>query len=212
MGLIDKKKSPKKYEFVTNITDANWEQLRPIAKAHIDAANKRLKRLENAGIVSKAYYAAMESGGKFSSAGFGKDKDRMLKEWSRAVTFLNMPTSTMANARQYTEKIVNMLHLNNAKEIPSEKQMRYLFRFYRMLEENDPSRIETVGSDSLIEYINDMINGELYDAINEMNKTDADFEQRIEEMFKQIEEGAARLYEELDHMKIDMGDSEEIPW
>lgn len=216
MGAIDKKKSPKKYEFVANITDENWQQLRPIAKSHIDAANKRLKRLENAaeneGIVSKAYFSAMESGGKFSSAGFSKDKDRMLKEWARAVGFLNMPTSTMANARKYTAKIVDMLHLNNAKDLPSKKQMQYLFRFYRMLEQHDPSRIETVGSENLVEYINEKITGELNDAINEMNKNDADFEQRIEEMFRQIEEGAAKLYEQIDHIKIDMGDSEEIPW
>ena len=54
----------------------------------IDAANKRLKRLQGMETLSPALNSVMQSGGKFTIK--GKTRNEILKEASRALSFMNM--------------------------------------------------------------------------------------------------------------------------
>ena len=64
----------------------------------IDAANKRLKRLQGMDTLSPALNSVLQSGGKFSIK--GKTRNEILKESSRALAFINMKTSTVSGAKQ----------------------------------------------------------------------------------------------------------------
>lgn len=78
-------------------------ELRKQINATISAANKRLRRLDEADVYSPAAVSlGKERGGeKFSTA--GKDWDSVKREYARAVAFMRQPTSTVGGTRQYNE-------------------------------------------------------------------------------------------------------------
>lgn len=73
----------------------------------IDAANKRLKRLQGMETLSPALNSVMQSGGKFTIK--GKTRNEILKESSRALAFINMKTSTVSGAKQFEKNFAAKL-------------------------------------------------------------------------------------------------------
>lgn len=76
----------------------------------ISMANKRLDRLNNSNFISTAQQQlrAERGNNRFSISGLSWDHAKA--EYSRAVSFLSNPTSTVTGARQYTRSIANSLH------------------------------------------------------------------------------------------------------
>ena len=138
------------------------KQLQPT----IDAANKRLKRLQEMQTLSPALNSVMESGGKFSIK--GKSRNEVLKEASRAIAFINMKTSTVAGAKQF-EKGFSAKLSNKAKDITNE-QRKLLFDSFRKLQQISPVGLNIYGSDKLIRMLADEVTDDNYSFESTMKK------------------------------------------
>lgn len=138
------------------------KQLQPT----IDAANKRLKRLQEMQTLSPALNSVMESGGKFSIK--GKSRNEVLKEASRAIAFINMKTSTVGGAKQF-EKGFSAKLSNKAKDITNE-QRKLLFDSFRKLQQISPVGLNIYGSDRLIRMLADEVTDDNYSFESTMQK------------------------------------------
>lgn len=143
----------------------------------IDAANKRLKRLQGMKTLSPALNSVMESGGKFSLK--GKSRNEVLKEASRAIAFINMKTSTVAGAKQF-EKGFSAKLSNKAKDITNE-QRKVLFDSFRKLQQISPVGLNVYGSDRLIRMLADEITDDNYSFEATMQKALNELESEYEQ-------------------------------
>ena len=157
------------------------KQLQPT----IDAANKRLKRLQEMQTLSPALNSVMESGGKFSIK--GKSRNEVLKEASRAIAFINMKTSTVAGAKQF-EKGFSAKLSNKAKDITNE-QRKLLFDSFRKLQQISPVGLNIYGSDKLIRMLADEVTDDNYSfeatmqkALNELQSEYENFQLENDEL------------------------------
>ena len=158
------------------------KQLQPT----IDAANKRLKRLQGLETLSPALNSVMESGGgKFSLK--GKTRNEVLKEASRAIAFINMRTSTVSGAKLFEKSFAAKLS-NKSKNITND-QRKLLFDSFRKLEQISPVGLNIYGSDRLIRMLADEVVDEKYSfettmnkALNELTKAYEDFQSEYDDL------------------------------
>lgn len=76
--------------------------LRRLSTRLVSSANKRLRRIEQAGVESPALREVKESGGAFSVK--GKSYNQLQHEFARARRFFKSKTSTVQGSRKYTQK------------------------------------------------------------------------------------------------------------
>ena len=171
--LPDNFTSMKRDEFV--------KQMQPT----IDAANKRLKRLQGLETLSPALSSVMESGGKFSLK--GKTRNEVIKESSRAIAFINMRTSTVSGAKQFENNFAAKLS-NKSKNITND-QRKLLFDSFRKLQQISPVGLNIYGSDRLVRMLADEVVDEKYDfettmnkALNELTKAYEDFQSEYDDL------------------------------
>lgn len=124
----------------------------------IDAANKRIKRLEGMKTLSPALNSVMESGGNFSIK--GKSRNEVLKEASRAIAFMNMKTSTISGTKQFERGFAAKLS-NKSKGITND-QRKLLFDNFRKLQQTSPVGLNIYGSDRLVRMLADEVTDENY--------------------------------------------------
>lgn len=149
------------------------KQLQPT----IDAANKRLKRLEGMKTLSPALNSVMESGGKFSIK--GKSRNELLKEASRAIAFINMKTSTVSGAKQFEQGFQKKLS-NKAQGITND-QRKLLFDCFRKLQQISPVGLNVYGSDRLIRMLADEVTDDNYSFEATMQKALKELESEYEQ-------------------------------
>ena len=149
------------------------KQLQPT----IDAANKRIQRLQAMKTLSPALNSVMESGGKFSLK--GKSRNEILKEASRAIAFINMKTSTVSGAKQFEKGFAAKLS-NKAKDITNE-QRKVLFDIFRKLQQISPVGLNVYGSDRLIRMLADEVVDENYNFNDTMQKALKQLEDEYEQ-------------------------------
>ena len=153
------------------------KQLQPT----IDAANKRLKRLEGLKTLSPALNSVMESGGKFSIR--GKNRNEVLKEASRAIAFINMKTSTVSGSKQFEKGFAAKLS-NKAKDITND-QRKVLFDSFRKLQQISPVGLNIYGSDRLIRMLADEVTDNKYSFEVTMQKALKELEQEYEQFMQE---------------------------
>ena len=151
----------------------------------IDAANKRLKRLQGLDTLSPAFSSVMESGGKFSLK--GKTRNEVIKESSRAIAFINMRTSTVSGAKQFENNFAAKLS-NKSKNITND-QRKLLFDSFRKLQQISPVGLNIYGSDRLVRMLADEVVDEKYDfettmnrALKELTKAYEDFQSEYDDL------------------------------
>ena len=142
------------------------------AKKAIDAANKRIKRLEASGLFSPALESVKKHGGKFSTKGL--NRNQLLREYAKAVEFMNMKTSTITGAKIY-EKQIAMKLSNKAKSLTID-QKKTLFKAVRRTMEANPTLSDLYGSDRLIRFVADEVadNNEDLDSLLKSSFTELD--------------------------------------
>ena len=157
------------------------KQLQPT----IDAANKRLKRLQGLETLSPALSSVMENGGKFSLK--GKTRNEVIKESSRAIAFINMKTSTVSGAKAFEKNFAAKLS-NKSKNITND-QRKLLFDSFRKLEQISPVGLNIYGSDRLVRMLADEVVDEKYSfettmnkALNELTKAYEDFQSEYDDL------------------------------
>lgn len=107
---------------ISDVNKFNEKTLRAAVQTLSSTANKRVRRINNAGVVSPAVRAA-EQQGKFTPK--GKNRNQLLSEFVRTVNFLQSETSTVKGARKFTDKIRKNLGMNKtatADEINNENK------------------------------------------------------------------------------------------
>lgn len=147
----------------------------------IDAANKRLKRLQGMETLSPALNSVMQSGGKFSIK--GKTRNEILKEASRALSFINMKTSTVMGAKQFEKNFAAKLS-NKSKNI-SNDQRKTLFDSFRKLQQISPVGLNIYGSERLVRMLADEVVDENYSFEDTMNKALKELEREYEQFMQE---------------------------
>lgn len=154
------------------VTKQTRKEMYKDAKKAIDAANKRIKRLEASGLFSPALESVKKHGGKFSTKGL--NRNQLLREYAKAVEFMNMKTSTITGAKVY-EKHVAMKLSNKAKSLTID-QKKTLFKAVRRTMEANPTLSDLYGSDRLIRFVADEVadNNEDLDSLLKSSFTELD--------------------------------------
>ena len=147
----------------------------------IDAANKRLKRLQGMETLSPALNSVMQSGGKFSLK--GKTRNEILKESSRALSFVNMKTSTVSGAKQFEKNFAAKLS-NKSKNITND-QRKTLFDSFRKLQQISPVGLNVYGSERLVRMLADEVVDENYSFEATMNKALKELEREYEHFMQE---------------------------
>ena len=147
----------------------------------IDAANKRLKRLQGMETLSPALNSVMQSGGKFSIK--GKTRNEILKESSRALSFINMKTSTVSGAKQFEKNFAAKLS-NKSKNITND-QRKTLFDSFRKLQQISPVGLNIYGSERLVRMLADEVVDENYSFENTMDKALKELEREYEQFMRE---------------------------
>ena len=147
----------------------------------IDAANKRLKRLQGMETLSPALNSVMQSGGKFSIK--GKTRNEILKESSRALSFINMKTSTVSGAKQFEKNFAAKLS-NKSKNITND-QRKTLFDSFRKLQQISPVGLNVYGSERLVRMLADEVVDENYSFETTMNKALKELEREYEQFMQE---------------------------
>ena len=150
-------------------------------KPTIDAANKRLKRLQAMETLSPALNSVMQSGGKFSVK--GKTRNEILKETSRALSFINMKTSTVMGAKQFEKNFAAKLS-NKSKNITND-QRKTLFDSFRKLQQISPVGLNIYGSERLVRMLADEVVDENYSFETTMNKALKELEREYEQFMQE---------------------------
>lgn len=101
----------------------------------VSAANKRIRRLESAGIESPAYRQVMRSGGYISTQ--GKDLNALRSEFARARNFLESKTSSRTGYKKVRKETIANLKKEGVEIDPA--QFDEVFNLYERLKEIDPS-------------------------------------------------------------------------
>lgn len=164
-----------------NFTSMKREDLIAQMQPTIDAANKRLKRLQGMETLSPALNSVMQSGGKFTIK--GKTRNEVLKEASRALSFINMKTSTVSGAKQFERNFAAKLS-NKSKNITND-QRKTLFDSFRKLQQISPVGLNIYGSERLVRMLADEVVDENYSFEATMDKAlkelDREYEQFMQE-------------------------------
>ena len=164
-----------------NFTTMNRKDLITQMQPTIDAANKRLKRLQGMETLSPALNSVMQSGGKFSIK--GKTRNEVLKEASRALSFINMKTSTVSGAKQFEKNFAAKLS-NKSKNITND-QRKTLFDSFRKLQQISPVGLNIYGSERLVRMLADEVVDENYSFEDTMNKALQELEREYEQFMKE---------------------------
>lgn len=154
------------------VTKQTRKEMYKDAKKAIDAANKRIKRLEASGLFSPALESVKKHGGKFTTKGL--NRNQLLREYAKAVEFMNMKTSTITGARVYENQIAMKLS-NKAKALTID-QKKTLFKAVRRTMEANPTLSDLYGSDRLIRFVADEVadNNEDLDSLLKSSFTELD--------------------------------------
>ena len=154
-------------------TTMKRDELAKAMQPTIDAANKRIKRLQGMKTLSPALNVVMDAGGKFSLR--GKDRNGVLKEASRAISFINMKTSTVSGAKSFEANFARKL--SNKSQNISNDQRKVLFDAFRKLEQMSPVGLNVYGSDKLVRMLADEVVDEKFSfeqtmqrALDELNR------------------------------------------
>lgn len=115
------------------INKLSRQDLSRITSRLASAGNKRLRRIEKAGVQSPAYESVQRSGGNFSVK--GKSVNQLRAEFARVQRFLSpeTKTSTVKGAREYKKKF------GKYTEGLTDEQTANFFDVLHKLQEEDPS-------------------------------------------------------------------------
>lgn len=164
-----------------NFTSMSRKDLIAQMQPTIDAANKRLKRLQGMETLSPALNSVMQSGGKFSIK--GKTRNEILKESSRALSFINMKTSTVSGAKRFEKNFAAKLS-NKSKNITND-QRKTLFDSFRKLQQISPVGLNIYGSERLVRMLADEVVDENYSFEATMDKALKELEREYEQFMQE---------------------------
>ena len=185
-------KNPVKYKMIDTLTKEFQKEVAKDAQRLFDAANKRIKRIEQAGLTeSPAYIANKKKGGKFSGRGLknAENWNLLMHEYGRVINFLNMETSTLGGARKYEKKIISLIGDN----VEGDKR-EIIFAALSRIEELGNISAEIYGSDRLIQEIANKIDEDTYFDFMSMEKGSRKWNEKLDTIIEGIKKDVDEFY------------------
>lgn len=140
----------------TDVQKLNRRDLSQLTSRLASAGNKRLRRLEKAGLEdSPAYSAIQRSGGDFSVK--NKTINDLRSEYNRVRTFLSptTKTSSVRGARQVEKEFKKRLGFKEGEDM-TDYQRKKFWEGYRMFEENNKAQVHNIGSGEIQQMMRDV--------------------------------------------------------
>lgn len=160
--VTQKGKKISKSQVKKDVSEMTRKELSKEMQKMVNTANKRITRLEQQGLVSPAYNAVMEGGGRFSTR--GKTLNQLRKEYARIQAFMQMSTATVSGAKTFTNKIDAMLGDTYSDTLKSK-----IFEAFRKVTSHFPPELNAYDSKNVLREIADTIveNIDLHDNTEE---------------------------------------------
>ena len=165
----------------------------------VDAANKRMRRLEAAGLTTSPAYKLAKEWGGFSGRGLRQPSNwnALIKMHARVVNFLNNPTSTMGGAREYEEKLKTLM---GGRDLTA-KQKDVVFEIFRHYEEFNIIKANYYYRD-IFQHLASVIESDKSAIIETADKDSAEYQEFVDKQLhkaqKEIEEMIERLEKTVD--------------
>lgn len=166
----------------------NESALRKAVKQLADSANKRIKRLQESKLESRALDKAFKSGGKFTTK--GKDFTELQDEFMRVKEFLESPSSTVKGIREARRKVIKSLKKSGVDI--SEEDFAEIMGMYEQLREENPSISEK-----------DLY----YRVLKAIKQYVADKDLDPAEIYEKIKEDLSKIYESVKEREYDYATS-----
>lgn len=180
-GKVSFGRSLQKYPQLPYSEMKQWtlKELKKEVSKRTSIANKRIKRVEDAGLGSSAITAVYNNGGKFSVKG-KNDLNTLYKEYARVTNFLNMNNSSLSGARAEVRRISERIGFE-----PTKKQLQTIFKAYHRAVKASPAKVQAYGSDRLIQLYGQYME-DLSDEL--LEGSDFDFEAYWEKALEPLEQ------------------------
>lgn len=163
-------------DFISKLGEAD---LRKISNRLVSAVNKRIRRLEKAGIESPALSSYKKKNYHFSTK--GKNRNKLLEQHKLLTGFLGLKTSSVRGATKVRKEVLNRFEIPNMSK-KRESEIWYIYNRYR--EENSGVVGSTLSSEQLIKELFSESNNHLQNADLESafrKKANEMYERKIEE-------------------------------
>lgn len=151
-------------------------------------ANKRIRRLQNKDVISPALNALQDKRGDnpLFTIG-GKDLKALQREYSEAMAFLNLETSTVTGARRYENNLKNLVG------DVDDSTVSYMFDLLHSVQERLPESVfgSVVGSKPVLEQLIESIE-------EETNKTESEYESESDKRESIISDAIDKLTSMID--------------
>lgn len=174
-------RSLKKYPELPYNEFKQWtiKEMKKAVSDRASAANKRIKRVEEAGLGSPAITAVYNTGGKFSVKG-KNTLNELYKEYKRVSNFLNRQDSSLGGARAEVRRVSERLGFT-----PTKKQLKVIFQAYHKAVKYSPAKVQAYGSERLIQ-----LYGQYMEDVSDelLEGTDFDFESYWQQALDPLEE------------------------
>ena len=172
---------------VSDLNKLNKKQMQMITGRLVSAGNKRLRRLEQAGLKSPAYNYIMQHGGYFSTK--GKNLNQLRSEFIRIKNFMESETGNVKGAREFVKNSIDSL----AKEGVNltEDEFQDVMEAYEALKRNNPKVAERSLKYNIINDVQKLVQKGMSkdDILLEMSKEEVDssYEKMQDEVQEQNE-------------------------
>jgi len=160
-------------------------ELRTATQKLADAANKRIKRAEAAGIsdLSPAMKAIEKSGGRISTK--GKSMHGLQKEFQRAKKFLESKTSTITGYKQQQKEFTERISGGEGQSMTAEQTKKFWESYNKYMEGHPGEMSKRGGSTRVQERIYDMVmkgydTGNINEILDKMYRQEYLKEQQLE--------------------------------
>lgn len=140
----------------TDVQKLNRRDLAQLTSRLASAGNKRLRRLEKAGLEdSPAHSVIQRSGGDFSVK--NKTINELRSEYNRVRAFLSptTKTSTVRGARQVEKEFKKRLGFEEGEDM-TDYQRKKFWEGYRMFEEKNKALVHNIGSGEVQKMMRDV--------------------------------------------------------
>lgn len=178
------------------VSEMTRKEIADMSRALFSKLNKRITRLENAkGIVSPALEAVNKSGGKFYMKGL--NRNQLLKEYARALTFENSATGTVTGARKHTEHLKSIV----GTRVADKEYIGKIFDMVHKIQQLEPTISNMLGSKevamTVTEVVNESIDLDLATMQDYERDLNADFDDIVERLTDKFHSMFQGLYEDL---------------
>lgn len=176
------------------LEDLSLKELKRMSHDLFAVANKRIRRLQNKDVISPALNALNDRRSGHVTFTIGsKNLKQLQREYSEAMAFLNLETSTVTGAKRYEAKLKQYVGSDM-----SDKNISYMFDLLHSIQERIPERVfgKVAGSMPILEQLQEMLEDDTNSDVNtfesESEKREHIISEAIDKLVNEIDESVQR--------------------